>query len=116
LEEASIQYYAEDGDLRRVLVARRADAELLEFRVFYGVPEGMRERQVENATRSLDGGTTTVVFDVDGVDAVLTYPSPLSAGQVAPTLNVSGETHQLTELEDAGASGELEFVCLEGPD
>jgi len=81
-------------------------------RLFFGV-DALIEREISSFARQQDGGTTTIVFDVDGADGTAFFPFfPTSFAMDEPaTLTLDGETSELTLLE-ASSVDDAEFRCL----
>jgi len=94
------EYVATLPDGRLMLVTRPQDDWSYEdFRLFLGPPTAVVERQVASVTRFKDGGTTTILFDLDGVEATAYFPVVLAdAGFAAgaATLTVGAVVTPLT--------------------
>ena len=74
----------------------------------------LAERQVLDVTRLRDGGTTTLVFELDGTEASALFPASLDGMPDAPTLTVGHVVLTLTEVESEGELERLRFECLQG--
>ena len=83
-----------------------------DFRLFLGLIGAVSERAVTNITRYKDGGTTYVVFDLDGAQATAYFPFVRAdAGSNPPsaTLTVAGIATPLTRQETAPVAT---YTCL----
>ena len=74
----------------------------------------LAERQVLDVTRLRDGGTTTLVFELDGTEASALFPASLDGTPDAPTLTVGDVVLTLTEVESEAELETLRFECLQG--
>jgi hypothetical protein len=103
------EYDARTADGHRLFVTRpKTDGHDEDFRVFYGTPERMEERELVSATR---GSTTYLVFAVDGVEHTAVFPSQLSAPSVTPRLSSAGSSQALTVLAPVSPGADLTFYC-----
>jgi hypothetical protein len=72
----TVEYVAELEDGRQLIVVRPTDDwNYDDFRVFLGPPEGLLERKVHSVLRARDGGTTHILFDLDGTEADALFPA-----------------------------------------
>ena len=100
-----------DGDVM-VVTRPRDDWAYTDFRLFLGPMGAVAERKVSSVVRALDGGSTTITFDLDGTSAVASFPVVSADGGFAPgpaTLTVGGTTTPLTRqgAQPAGAT----YLC-----
>jgi hypothetical protein len=73
--EVTLEYAAQLDDGRLIVVTTPRDAESYEeFRAFFGPLDAVDERVIQSFGRELDGGTTTIELDVDGVTAIAYFP------------------------------------------
>jgi hypothetical protein len=101
-----------DGELL-VVTRPRDDWDYTDFRVYLGNADAVTERRLTSATRALDGGSTHIVFDLDGQAADAYFPVVFADGGFAPgpaTLTVAGNTRPLVRLDIAPAGAV--YVCL----
>lgn len=72
-----VEYVAGLADGRRLVVIRpRDDWRPEDVRLFLGLPGEVKERKVDSFVRRRDGGTTDIVFEIDGQGATAHFPSP----------------------------------------
>lgn len=111
------EYVATLPDGRLMLVTRPLDDwSYGDFRLFFGPPTAVAERQVASATRFLDGGTTTILFDLDGMQATAYFSVVLSDAAFAPgpaTLTVGGVVTSLSRAETPPAAAA--YLCFGAP-
>jgi hypothetical protein len=70
-----IEYAATLPDGRLLLVTRPTDEMTYsDFRLYLGPTESIAERVVASVSRALDGGTTSILFDIDGAQATAYFP------------------------------------------
>jgi hypothetical protein len=86
------------------------------FRLFLGPSNNLEERQVTNATRALDGGSTWIMFQLSGHEATAFFPHRLLGPdtiQAEPaTLEAAGTTRELRLLSSAASDLDgVSFVC-----
>jgi hypothetical protein len=77
-----------------------------DFRLFFGSLGAIAERRVSNVTRMLDGGSTIILFDLDGQQAKADFPVTFVDGGFAygpATLTVGSAVMPLTRLDEAPA-------------
>jgi hypothetical protein len=112
-----VEYVATLTDGQVMLVTRPVDDwTYSDFRLFLGPPNTVAERTVDSVTRLKDGGTTTIVFQLDGTQASAYFPFVRAdAGVVrAPaTLTVAGVTSSLTR-QTTPPSG-TSYICQAAP-
>ena len=107
--EVHLDYTAETEDGQQLVVTRPADDwDYVDFRLFLGPADAVDERIVHDVGRELDGGTTTIEFDLDGAVATAYFPSPYH--DLPWTLTIANATTELTRL-DAVPDG-VAFSCL----
>jgi hypothetical protein len=107
--EVELEYAAETEDGQQLVVTRPADDwDYADFRLFFGPDDAVDEHVVHDVGRELDGGTTTIEFDLDGTTATAYFPSPYH--DLPWTLTISGTTTDLT-AQDAVPDG-IAFSCL----
>jgi hypothetical protein len=117
--ETFIEYKATLSDGRALLVVRpRDDWTYQDFRVFFGAPDHMAERSVDQVVRYKDGGSTTINFKIDGAAAVASFPVQLSPGGLVKgpaTLTIGTTSFPLTlGPTDSQPAGESYF-CFGNP-
>jgi hypothetical protein len=98
---------------QRVMVVTRPldDWTYQDFRVFFGPLAGLLERHVSNVSRAKDGGSTSIVFDLDGAQATAWFPVVWTGTGVTPgqaTLSVNGTTSDLTRLDTPPTGGQYQ--------
>jgi hypothetical protein len=108
-----VEYWAHLPDGRTLVVLRPDhDWGYDDFRLFLGTDDQMRERPVLSVQRARDGGTTTIVFTLDGARATAFFPSSLS-GVSEASLTVANATPDVLTTEPAGsAPTEAAYFCL----
>jgi len=114
-----IEYNATLPDGRALLVVRpRDDWTYQDFRVFFGAPDHMVERSLDQVTRYKDGGSTTINFTIDSAAAVASFPVQLSPGGlvIGPSTLIIGATSFPLTLgpTDSPPTGDSYF-CLGNP-
>jgi hypothetical protein len=73
--EVVVEYVAALADGHVMVVTRpRNDWSYTDFRLFLGPMGALAERQVSNVSRTKDGGSTPINFDLDGASAVASFP------------------------------------------
>jgi hypothetical protein len=114
--ETVIEYNATLPDGRALLVVRpRDDWTFQDFRVFFGAPDHMVERTVDQVVRYQDGGSTTINFAVDGVPAVASFPVSLTSVAAPPTLTIGATQFQLTLGPTGSPPAGESYFCLGNP-
>jgi hypothetical protein len=104
-----LEYAAQTGDGRLIVITRPLEeSDYADHRLFLGPPDSVDERIVHSFVRELDGGTTTVEFDLDGSTATAYFPSPYN--DLPWTLTIAGETTELTERD--AVPDDVTFHCL----
>jgi hypothetical protein len=107
------EYIATLPDGQLILVTRPADdVSYADFRVFLGPVGAVAERKVFQVSRALDGGSTHVIFDLDGAQADAYFRIVLVDASFAPgpaTLTVGDVTTTLTRQSTLPAAT---YVCL----
>jgi len=115
--DVEIEYLVETERGELLLVVRPADEELDydDFRLFFGPPERLLEREVETVRRQRDGGTTNILFQLNGDEADAFFPILFSDGAFEPgpaTLEVDDRSVALMPVE-RNVLDEAEFLCLD---
>jgi hypothetical protein len=107
------EYIATLPDGQLMLVTRPLDdVSYTDFRVFLGPVGAVAERKVSQVSRALDGGSTHVIFDLDGAQADAYFRIVVVDASFAPgpaTLTVGGVTTPLTRQSTLPAAT---YVCL----
>ena len=110
------EYVATLPDGRVMLVTRPLDDwSYQDFRLFLGPPSAVAERQVASVTRFKDGGTTTILFDLDGVQATAYFPVVVADASFAAgpaTLTVGGVVTSLTRATTPPSNAA--YLCFGG--
>lgn len=100
--EVVIEYVARTKAGETLLVTRpKDDGTYEDFRVFYGADKLLTERNVSNVSRA-KGGSTVIVFDVDGAEYTADFPVMWSSTSVEPgpaTLDTPSGEKALTREE-----------------
>jgi hypothetical protein len=114
--DVEIEYLVETERGELLLVVRPADEELDydDFRLFFGPPERLLEREVETVLRQRDGGTTNIFFRLNGDEAEAFFPTVPSVDGFQPgpaVLTVDDRSVPLTRVE-RDALERAEFRCL----
>lgn len=113
-----IEYLARlpSDELLLVTSVRNPDVDYDSFRVFVGTDESLVEHEVTEVTRARDGGSTHVVFTLDGSTADAFFPVDLTGENPQPaTLEHGGDTVEIERLDPALYAAELpdaDFECL----
>jgi hypothetical protein len=109
-----VEYAARLPDDEVMLVTRPQDDWSYEdFRLYLGSLAAVRERRVSSVSRALDGGSTTIWFDLDGQATQAYFPVVLTDGGLVPgpaTMTVAGTTTALVRLP--GAPPGAQYLCL----
>jgi len=106
-----VEYGAALPDGRDLAVIRPAhDWSYEDFRLFLGDNKQMVERPVLSVDRARDGGTTTIVFTLDGARATAYFPAPISGA--GASLTTTGATVPLTIAPAGSAPVTLTYLCL----
>jgi hypothetical protein len=84
-----------------------------DFRVFYGTPERMIERELVRASA---GNSTWVTFKVDGLEETAFFPGPVGGPIVSPAtqlpwLTANGVSSPLVMVNPDAGLGDLTFLC-----
>ncbi len=96
--EIFVEYIARTHDDRILLVTRPDDGwDYSDFRLYLGSEDAVEERVVFDVGRELDGGTTTIELEIDGVPATAYFPSPYH--DLPWTLTVDGAETMLEQLD-----------------
>lgn len=94
--DVTLEYVAATPEGATMVVTRPTDDwTYADFRLFLGPSTAVTERKVSNVTRYHDGGTTIIVFDLDGASASAKFPillSPSGSSHGQATLTVSDTT------------------------
>ncbi len=108
-----LEYNARLDDGRAMVVVRpKDDWTFMDFRVFFGEPPALTERQVTSVSRDND---TWIVFDLDGAQATVLFrwilmPDASAPGQAA--LTVGGVTLPLTQLPGTAPPDRTTYSCF----
>ena len=109
--EIELEYAVRTEDERLLVVVRpQEQSDYADFRLFFGPPDAVDERIVESFVRELDGGTTTIEFELDGATATAYLPAEQHG--LPWTLTIADETTELTR-RDTVPDG-VAFHCLPG--
>jgi hypothetical protein len=117
--DVEVEYFAgaQGGEL--LLVVKPPNSVGFEdFRLFYGQPDALRERELISVTRQRDGGTTTIVFELDGEEAEAFFPIQFENDMFLPgqpTLQQGGDVAPLERFDSPADAERLEgarFECL----
>jgi hypothetical protein len=107
----TVEYQATLPDGRALVVTRPGhDWDYNDFRLFLADADQMVERPVLSVDRARDGGTTTIVFTLDGARATANFPAP-NAGAEA-TLTTPGATVPLIIGPNGFAPTTPSYLCL----
>jgi hypothetical protein len=114
--ETFIEYNATLPDGRALLVVRpRDDWTYQDFRVFFGAPDHMVERTVDQVVRHQDGGSTIIYFIIDGAWAAATFPVQMLP-KGPPALGIGTTTSfQLTLGPTDSPPAGYSYFCLGNP-
>ena len=114
--ETFIEYNATLPDGRALLVVRpRDDWTYQDFRVFFGAPDHMAERTVDQVVRYQDGGSTIIYFIIDGAWAAATFPVQMLP-KGPPALGIGTTTSfQLTLGPTDSPPAGYSYFCLGNP-
>ncbi len=106
-----IEYWAQLPDGRALMVTRPGhDWDYEDFRLFLGTTERLVERSVLSVDRARDGGTTTILFTLDGAPATAYFPAPIS--DAGASLTTAGATVSLSIGPTASVPSTLTYLCL----
>ena len=106
----SIQHLATLSDGRELMVTRPdVDATYDDVRVFFGTPPTLVERRVTPTAQPMS--FTQLTFDLDGRQAVATFPSQLNTG-VTAMLAVGSDVFPLVEAALSTPPTASAFLCL----
>jgi hypothetical protein len=109
-----VEYVATLPDGRLMLVTRPSDDwTYADFRLYLGTPNAVTERPVDSVTRANDGGSTTILFQLDGTQARAFFPVVFADGGFAPgpaTLTVPDVITPLTRQNTPPTTAI--YVCL----
>lgn len=118
--DVTTEYFARAPSGELLLVVRPVDFESYEdFRLFYGEPDALFERELLSVTRARDGGSTTLVFVLDGAEVAASFPIEHDGTQFVPgdaSLEQAGEVVPLERLASADEPellGDATFQCLD---
>jgi hypothetical protein len=110
LTAVHVEYVAGLADGRRLVVIRpRDDWRPEDVRLFLGLPAEVKERKVDSFVRRRDGGTTDIVFEIDGQGATAHFPSPTVMD--TPWLQERGERLALEVAVPGMPPAGLTFIC-----
>jgi hypothetical protein len=117
--EVEIEYYASAPSGELFLVIKPPNSEGYDdFRLFYGQQDALRERELISVTRARDGGSTHLIFELDGREADAFFPVDIESGQVLPgELSVEQDEEvvpleRFRSLADAERLESANFQCL----
>ena len=109
-----VEYVATLPDGQLMLVTRPVDDwSYADFRLFLGALNAVIERPVDSVTRLKDGGTTTILFQLDGTQASAYFPFVRADAGVSPapaTLTVAGVATSLTRQNTPPTTAS--YLCL----
>jgi hypothetical protein len=112
-----LEYNAQTADGRFLVVVRPTDDwTYADFRLFFGPTDRVAERTVGSVTRALDGGSTIITFDVDGVSATASFPVISSGPMFEPgpaSLTLGGSTQPLTRLPANASPLDHGYMCAQ---
>jgi hypothetical protein len=113
--EVVMEYAAELGDGRALIVLRPRDGTYEDFRVFLGLPDALAERVVTNVSRARDGGSTTIDFEIGNAAVTASFPVEFDDATMTfkpgpATLEVDGKVESLTRLDEPPA--DAAYTCL----
>jgi hypothetical protein len=115
--EIEVEYSAELADGRVLVVLRPRDFnDYSEFRVFFGPPDRLEERDLTSATRQRDGGTTDIEFEVNGQPAHAHFPVESTEDGFTPgepSLTIDGESIDLSLTAPAQSPADASYYCLD---
>jgi hypothetical protein len=114
--EVTVEYFGRLEDDRYVVVTRpEHDWSYEDFRAFIGPSDRVLERRVSSVARQRDGGTTTIVIEIEGERAELYFPVQREAERFVPgpaTLSQDGNTLAIErQPPEREALEKLAFVC-----
>jgi hypothetical protein len=112
-----IEYFARtpEGELLLVVHPDSDEAVYEDFRLFYGDEAELVERELMSVTRARDGGSTHLIFDLNGELADAFFPVLLGSDEPPQaTLETGGETVPLERLPDEAVASltDATFSCL----
>lgn len=120
-----VEYNARiDGEARLIVTAPEEVVDFDAYRLFYGPPDAVDEREVTKFLRYRDGGSTEIQFDLDGDTARAFFPNkidPSSSTTMGPvatimdpvTFEIDGESHEIAPIpRDAPELEGVTFKCL----
>lgn len=85
-------------------------------KLFFGPPESVLQRRVEAYGVQKDGGTTDILFMLDGERAALTFPTRKTQRPRPPSLEVGGVHFTVSEpTADASDMAGNTYVCAGHP-
>lgn len=112
------QYFARAPNGELLVVTGRPDSSdyYESFRVFYGKPDALLERELISVTHAGDGGSTHILFELDGEQADAFFPVDLNGAEPLPVLSVEQDDDVVPLERLYGAATELletaHFQCL----
>jgi hypothetical protein len=113
--EILVEYSAALDDGRLLVVLRPRDfSDYLEFRVFFGPPDHLDERQVTSVIRRRDGGSTDLDFEVDGKPAHAAFPVESTADGFVPgppSLSIDDQDIALSLSAPATSPAGAAYYC-----
>lgn len=85
-------------------------------KLFFGPPENVLQRRVEAYSVQRDGGTTDILFVLDGERAALTFPTHKTGRPRPPSLEVGGVRFSVSEpASEASDMAGKSYVCAGYP-
>ena len=106
----SIEHMGTLADGRELIVTiPDVDATEDDVRVFFGAPSTLKERRVTPTAQAMS--YTTLMFDLDGRQAVATFSSALNTGVVS-TLSVAGQVFPVINAPVGANPTGVTFLCL----
>ncbi len=116
-QSVTTEYAAATEDGRNILVVRPTyDWTYEDFRVFLGSAAKMTERGLVKVSRAKDGGSTKIVFDLDGSTATADFPvirTDAGFGDGPATLTIDAQILPLARLSAPPANAL--YVCGGSP-
>ncbi|HKU41202.1 MAG TPA: hypothetical protein VJR89_23730 [Polyangiales bacterium] len=112
-----VEYFARAGKDRLVVTRPEHDFEYEDFRLFFGRPRALAEREILELSRARDGGSTRIDFALDGDTASVFFPNRLQPDgppiTEPVTFEVAGSARDIARAPaDAAELRDLEFQCL----
>jgi hypothetical protein len=109
----TVEYAATLPDGQLMLVTRPTDdSAFTDFRLFLGPRDAIAERPVASVIRSRDGGSTKIVFGLDGAEATASFPVVLVDGGFTPGPATLTVLDVVTPLTRQSAIPSATYLCL----